>query len=162
SRRKLGMSYEPYPKSAPRACRRDAWPDDGGNPGSDLDLIRSQYLDAYGIEYGILGPLGLTGHSELNQEFSAALTAAVNDWQKELFRKAEPRPKAGIGGPPQKSQSRGRGNRALRPRPRLCAGVHADPHERAAGQSPLLADLCRSRAARPARRPARIWQRRTR
>ncbi|HUC46874.1 MAG TPA: hypothetical protein VMR94_10000, partial [Hyphomicrobiaceae bacterium] len=27
SRRKLGMSYEPYPKSAPRACRRDAWPD---------------------------------------------------------------------------------------------------------------------------------------
>ena len=27
SRRKLGMSYEPYPKSAPRACRRDAWPE---------------------------------------------------------------------------------------------------------------------------------------
>ena len=67
SRRKLGMSYEPYPKSAPRACRRDAWPENGGNPGSDLDLIRSQYLDAYGIEYGILGPLGLSGQSELNQ-----------------------------------------------------------------------------------------------
>src|SRR6516225_9342912 len=96
SRRRLGMSFEPYPKSAPRACRRDAWPDEGGNPGSDLDLIRSQYLDAYGIEYGILGPLGLTGHSELNQEFSAALTAAVNDWQKELFAKPEPRLKAGI------------------------------------------------------------------
>ena len=30
SRRRLGMSYEPYPKSAPRACRRDAWPEDGG------------------------------------------------------------------------------------------------------------------------------------
>jgi hypothetical protein len=57
SRRKLGMGYEPYPKSAPRACRRDAWPEGGGNPGSDLDLIRKQYLDAYGIEYGILGPL---------------------------------------------------------------------------------------------------------
>ncbi len=50
SRRKLGMSYEPYPKSAPRACRRDAWPEEGGVPGSSLDLIRSQYLDAYGIE----------------------------------------------------------------------------------------------------------------
>ena len=47
SRRKLGMGYEPYPKSAPRACRRDAWPEGGGNPGSDLDLIRKQYLDAY-------------------------------------------------------------------------------------------------------------------
>ena len=41
SRRKLGMSYEPYPKSAPRACRRDAWPENGGYPGSDLELIRS-------------------------------------------------------------------------------------------------------------------------
>ena len=50
SRRKLGMGYEPYPKSAPRACRRDAWPDNGGYPGSDLDLIRKQYLDAYGIK----------------------------------------------------------------------------------------------------------------
>ena len=105
SRRKLGMSYEPYPKSAPRACRRDAWPDEGGNPGSDLDLIRSQYLDAYGIEYGILGPLGLTGHSELNQEFSAALTAAVNDWQKELFAKPEPRLKAGIVVPTENTQA---------------------------------------------------------
>ena len=96
SRRKLGMSYEPYPKSAPRACRRDAWPEDGGYPGSNLELIRSQYLDAYGIEYGILGPLGLSGQSELNQEFSAALTSAVNDWQREFFAKPEPRLKAGI------------------------------------------------------------------
>src|SRR5260221_13879129 len=53
SRRKLGMSYEPYPKSSPRACRRHAGPDDGGFPGSSLHLIRSQYLDAYGIPYGI-------------------------------------------------------------------------------------------------------------
>ena len=60
------MNFEPYPKSAPRACRRDAWPDDGGAPGSNLDLIRAQYLDAYGIEFGILGPLGITGQSEIN------------------------------------------------------------------------------------------------
>ena len=77
SRRKLGMGYEPYPKSAPRACRRDAWPDDGGVPGSNLDLIRSQYLDAYGIEYGILGPLGLSGQSELNSEFK---TSSARAW----------------------------------------------------------------------------------
>jgi predicted TIM-barrel fold metal-dependent hydrolase len=96
SRRKLGMSYEPYPKSTPRACRRDAWPETGGNPGSDLDLIRSQYLDAYGIEYGILGPLGLSGHSELNQEFSAALATAANEWQLEHFTRPEPRLRAAI------------------------------------------------------------------
>jgi len=96
SRRKLGMSYEPYPKSAPRACRRDAWPEDGTYPGSNLDLIRKQYLDAYGIEYGILGPLGVSGHSELNQHFSAALATAANDWQREFFAKPEPRLKAAI------------------------------------------------------------------
>jgi len=96
SRRKLGMSYEPYPKSAPRACRRDAWPDDGGHPGSNLDLIRSQFLDAYGIEYGILGPLGLSGQSELNGDFSAALTSAVNDWQRDAFTRPEPRLRSAI------------------------------------------------------------------
>jgi hypothetical protein len=96
SRRRLGMSYEPYPKSAPRACRRDAWPDDGGNPGSNLDLIRSQYLDAYGIEYGILGPLGISGHSELNLELAAALSSAANDWQKEFFTRPEPRLRSAI------------------------------------------------------------------
>jgi uncharacterized protein len=96
SRRKLGMSYEPYPKSSPRACRRDAWPDDGGNPGSNLDLIRSQYLDAYGIEFGILGPLGLSGQSELNGDFSAALTSAINDWQRDAFTRPEPRLRSAI------------------------------------------------------------------
>ena len=45
TRRRHGMGFEPYPKSAPRACRRDAWPETGGAPGSDLDLIRAQYLD---------------------------------------------------------------------------------------------------------------------
>jgi uncharacterized protein len=67
-----------------------------GMPGSDLDLIRRQYLDAYGIEYGILGPLGVSGHSELNQEFSAALASATNDWQREYFTKPEPRLRSGI------------------------------------------------------------------
>ena len=96
SRRRHGMSFEPYPKSAPRACRRDAWPEGGGAPGSDLDLIRAQYLDHYGIEYGILGPLGITGQSEINLDFAAALASAVNDWQREAFTKPEPRLRSGI------------------------------------------------------------------
>jgi uncharacterized protein len=96
SRKRSGMQIEPYPKSAPRACRRDAWPDDGSPPGSNLDLIRLQYLDAYGVEYGMLGPLGMSGQSELNMAFSAAMTSAVNDWQRDFFSRPEPRLKAGI------------------------------------------------------------------
>jgi uncharacterized protein len=96
SRKRSGMQIEPYPKSAPRACRRDAWPDDGSPPGSNLDLIRSQYLDAYGVEYGMLGPLGMSGQSEINVAFSAAMTSAVNDWQRDFFARPEPRLKAGI------------------------------------------------------------------
>jgi uncharacterized protein len=96
TRRRHGMSFEPYPKAAPRACRRDAWPENGGAPGSDLDLIRSQYLDAYGIEFGILGPLGLTGQSEINADLSAAIAAAVNDWQREFFTRREPRLRSAV------------------------------------------------------------------
>lgn len=96
SRRRHGMTFEPYPKTAPRACRRDAWPDDGAPPGSNLELMREQYLDAYGIELGILGPLGITGQSELNPELAAALTTATNDWQREFWVRREPRLKASI------------------------------------------------------------------
>jgi predicted TIM-barrel fold metal-dependent hydrolase len=96
TRRRHGMGLEPYPKSAPRACRRDAWPETGGAPGSDLDLIRAQYLDAYGIEFGILGPLGISGQGEINLDFGAALTSAINDWQRDFFARPEPRLKAGI------------------------------------------------------------------
>jgi predicted TIM-barrel fold metal-dependent hydrolase len=96
SRRHHGMNFEPYPKSAPRACRRDAWPENGGPPGSDLDLIRSQYLDPYGIEVGMLGPLGVSGQSEINAHFSAALASAINDWQRDTFARPEPRLKASI------------------------------------------------------------------
>src|SRR4029078_9338567 len=61
-----------------------------------MNLIRSQFLDAYGIEFGILGPLGLSGHSELNGDFSAALTSAANDWQRDAFTRPEPRLRSAI------------------------------------------------------------------
>src|SRR5262245_4124421 len=96
TRRRHGMSFEPYPKSAPLACRRDAWPEDGGRPGSNLDLVRRQYLDAYGIQFGMLGPLGISGQSEVNLDLAAALASATNDWQREFFTRPEPRLRAGI------------------------------------------------------------------
>ena len=87
---------DPFPKAAPRAARRDAWTADGKPPGSDLALLRSQYLDALGVEYGILAPLFPTGQGDRNPEFSAAICSAVNDWQRDKWTRPEPRLKASI------------------------------------------------------------------
>jgi uncharacterized protein len=97
SRRRHGMiAFEPYPKSAPRACRRDSWPADGSPPGSNLELIRRQYLDLYGIEAAMMGPLGVSGQGEVNMDLGAALASATNDWQREHFTRPEPRLRAGL------------------------------------------------------------------
>ena len=97
SRRRHGMiGLEPYPKASPRACRRDAWPEDGGPPGSNLALIRSQYLDAYGIDCAVMGLLGGTGQGEMNLDMAAAMASAANDWQREHMTKPEPRLRSGL------------------------------------------------------------------
>jgi hypothetical protein len=38
-----------YPKGQPNASRRDAWPPEGGRPGSSLPFMRKQLLDANNI-----------------------------------------------------------------------------------------------------------------
>ena len=96
-RRKHGSpGQEPYPKSAPLASRRDAWPEDGGRPGSSLELMQKQYLDPAGVEVGILGPLGPTGQGDFNLDFSAAMCRATNEWQREAWTSKEKRLKAAI------------------------------------------------------------------
>jgi predicted TIM-barrel fold metal-dependent hydrolase len=86
----------PYPKGSPQAARRDAWPPGGGLPGSDLDFMRSQHLDPYGIEFGVMNPLSPSGQGEQNPELSAALASAVNDWQIDAMSAREPRLKASL------------------------------------------------------------------
>ena len=86
----------PYPKGSPQAARRDAWPPGGGLPGSDLDFMRAQHLDTYGIEYGVMNPLAPSGQGDQNPQLSAALTSAVNDWQIADLSRPEPRLKASI------------------------------------------------------------------
>lgn len=96
-RRHGSPSVEPYPKSAPLASRRDAWPEDGsGRPGSSLELMQSQYLDPAGVRIGVLGPLGNTGQGELNLDFGAAFCRATNEWQREAWTSRDQRLKAGI------------------------------------------------------------------
>ena len=95
SRKRHGSTFEPYPKAAPRAMRRDAWPEQGF-PGSDLRLLQRQHLDHYGVDVGVMGPLGLSGQGEINLDLSGALARAINDWQIEVMAKPEPRLKASI------------------------------------------------------------------
>ena len=86
----------PYPKMTPIAARRDAWPPGGGDPGSDLDFMREQHLDHYGIEYGIMNPLQPSGQGDMNAELSAAMAFAINESQLERWNRREPRLKASI------------------------------------------------------------------
>ncbi len=71
----------PYPKSQPFASRRDSWPPGGGLPASDLNFMRQQYLDLYPIECAIMNPLSPTGQGDQNDEFSAAMAVAANEFQ---------------------------------------------------------------------------------
>jgi uncharacterized protein len=86
----------PFPKATPQAARRDAWPPGGGLPASDLDFIRKQHLDCYGIGHAIMNPLSPSGLGEQNVEFSAAMATAANEAQAECWVAREPRLRASI------------------------------------------------------------------
>jgi uncharacterized protein len=86
----------PYPRMMAAGMRVDSFPEDGGPPGSNLDLMRKQHLDANGVEYGMLIALSRGGMEERNLDFGAALSSAINDWQLECWVKKEPRLRAAI------------------------------------------------------------------
>jgi predicted TIM-barrel fold metal-dependent hydrolase len=81
----------PYPKGQPIASRRDSWPPGGGLPGSDLNFMKQQYLDLFPIEHAIMNPLSPTGQGDQNDEFSAAMAFAANEFQLEGWNKRDPR-----------------------------------------------------------------------
>ncbi|MEM7131862.1 MAG: amidohydrolase family protein [Chloroflexota bacterium] len=84
-----------YPRANPNAARHDAWPPNGGPPGSDLAFLQMQLLDGWNIEYGIMNPLMGAG-GQTNLEYGAALSQALNDWQIEEWVEKEPRLRASI------------------------------------------------------------------
>ena len=43
-----------FPKSAPYAARRDAFPPSGDPPGTDLEFTRAQHLDPFNIQLGLI------------------------------------------------------------------------------------------------------------
>ena len=86
----------PFPKPTPLASRRDSWPPGGGPPASDLDFVRTQHLDHYGIEHGVMNPLAPSGQGDQNVGLSIALASAINEWQIEDWVRREPRLKASV------------------------------------------------------------------
>src|SRR3569832_1869688 len=74
------MELPPYPKPQPNASRRDAYPPDGGPQGSSLSFMQQQHLNPNNVALGVLCPLN-TGQGIRNQDLSAALASAINDWQ---------------------------------------------------------------------------------
>ena len=89
------MEGPPYPKAQPNASRRDAYPPEGGVQGSSLSFMQKQHLDPNNVVLGVLNPLN-TGQGLRNQDLSAALATAVNDWQVAEWTSKEPRLKASI------------------------------------------------------------------
>ncbi|HLB97528.1 MAG TPA: amidohydrolase family protein, partial [Acetobacteraceae bacterium] len=84
-----------YPKSQPNASRRDAWPPEGGRPGSSLSFMQKQLLDENNIQLGILNATGDNGSSFQNREFGAAICHATNLWLEAEWLK-EPRLRGSI------------------------------------------------------------------
>ncbi len=86
-----------FPRFTPEdGMRLDAWPDGGGPPGSDVEFMRKQHLDHYGIRYGVLLPLLGGAFDERNLDYAAALATAINDWQAACWLDREPRLRASI------------------------------------------------------------------
>jgi predicted TIM-barrel fold metal-dependent hydrolase len=94
--RQGNYSDSQYPKSQPDAARRDAWPPNGRGPGSDLDFMRYQHLDANNVQLGILNTIRWHPGSLQNANLGAALARAINEWQIAEWTSKEPRVKGSI------------------------------------------------------------------
>jgi len=70
-----------YPRMAPEISRADAWPPNGGVPGSDLLFMQQQHLDPMNVEVGVLIALRSRAADQRNLEFGSVLATAANDWQ---------------------------------------------------------------------------------
>lgn len=85
-----------HPRMQPAVSRADAWPPNGGLPGSHLPFMQEQHLDPNGVDYGVLQPLRPNGNSQRNLDFGAALSTAVNEWQLAVWTGKDKRLKGSI------------------------------------------------------------------
>lgn len=99
---RMPFTLTSYPPGAPSAARPD-WRPASGPPAGDLDSIRRELLDPFALRYAICNVL----HGAIalfNEDMSAALCSAVNDWTARELLDREPRLRAAILVPPQNSE----------------------------------------------------------
>lgn len=89
-----GIELASYPPNAPLSCRPD-WRPEHGRPGADIAMLRSQALDAFGIDLAICNPL-YGGQVAFSETMGAATCRAVNDWIAREWLDREPRLRASI------------------------------------------------------------------
>ncbi len=83
-----------FPVNAPSNCRAD-WRTNGVKPGSNLELLRRDALDAFGSRAAICNCL-YGASSTFNADFAAGLARAINDWLAAEWLDREPRLRASI------------------------------------------------------------------
>src|SRR5262245_57808818 len=91
---RLPFTLSSYPPSSPLSARPD-WRMPSGAPAADLDAIRRNVLDRFGVHCAICNPL----HGAValfNDDMAAALCSAVNDWMARELLDHEPRLRASI------------------------------------------------------------------
>jgi len=77
--------------------RTDAIPPGGGSPGSDYQLMCTQLLDRYDVEFAILGgDEGIEVSTLANPHLASALARAANDWMVQEWLGKDPRLKGSI------------------------------------------------------------------
>ncbi len=89
-----GLDSASFPVNAPANCRAD-WRANGVKPGSSLELLRRDALDAFGTCAAICNCL-YGASSTFNADFGAGLARAINDWLAAEWLDKEPRLRGSI------------------------------------------------------------------
>ena len=89
-----GLDPSSFPVNAGPNCRAD-WRADGVKPGSSLERLRADALDAFGSRVAICNCL-YGAPSVFNADFAAALARAINDWLAAEWLDREPRLRGSI------------------------------------------------------------------
>ncbi len=90
-----GPGANDYPAGSPIAARSDFRTDSNGPPGSRLNQVQSEILDAWELERGILTCIYQVS-SVHNEDLASALASAVNNWQIEGWLEPESRLRGSI------------------------------------------------------------------
>ncbi len=90
----VGPNANDYPARAPTSARKGTKPKNGP-PGSHFELIKKQALDAWDVEIGIL-TCAYRVQSVHNEDLSASLATAINQWQIDAWLNRDDRLRASL------------------------------------------------------------------